>query len=983
VQGVHAESGSTSRREVALAAAAALIYLAVAAAVLHSALGGGLVLSAAAGVVRDGPFPDSMRERAVDGVRCLSDSAQCFVPWLRYAADALEQDGHLPLWKDTAGTGAPLLGNGQSAMFFPTNLLAIALGAPAAIVGWQAVLELAAGAFCAWSLARHLGLSFLASLLCGLVFGFGGFQVVWYLHPQTNVSLLLPLLVLAADRLVLAPSAARVAAVGLVAGLQHLGGHPETAFHCQVAVLALGAVRAVSLRASGGPGVGRRLLALLAGLVLGALVGAVQTLPLLEYLAQSASLAGRTATAPQGESFDELAAVGFAVALGVALVALQRLARDRRIVPWAALLFVATALGLVVGLAAGLRPTFVMPLSCDWLGTPRSFLGTSLYHEENGAFAGAALPLAALGMLAGRPRGLARVAGWTLGLGLLAGYHAPILSQALEAFPVFRVAMNSRLQLVALLATAVLAACGLDALGRAARGARDRARLALLVLVPALAAVVALAVGVRLDLVEGGDLPGWPEGATIVEAGWLSAAQVDPLLADALAGSPAADVESAGPCRVFRGWVRLDRPPSDIRVLYGSAGGSASAVWRAAPVERVPPAAAPDDAPGDQLYALHAAVPERELLPGGWGLRVWAALSDGRSVVSGLIAGPETPGTWLPFPSQPAPGGGTARILLLSALVLALLVLMPARPRTRGLLRAALPLLVAASLLPMLAGLIPLLPPELRYPPSPVFDTLRAARPEGRVLSMNTWELMPEVATHYGVADLRSYDGLDPVRVERLVGAAVGRRVDSGVARREAVADFPLLGLMSVRFLANLDTPPAGFAPVPTPPGAESFAIVENPWFLPRARLVSGAVVEPDDERALALLRAPDFARERTVVLATGPSPPAAPGAAGDARIVESRPDRVRVDIAPTVPGFLILSDTFFPGWTVTVDGQPRDILRANVAFRAVPVSPGEHAVEFRYAPLSFRIGGVVSILAVLVAVVGVTRRATSRRAAA
>jgi len=135
VQGVHAESGSTSRREVALAAAAALIYLAVAAAVLHSALGGGLVLSAAAGVVHDGPFPDSMRERAADGVRCLSDSAQCFVPWLRYAADALEQDGHLPLWKDTAGTGAPLLGNGQSAMFFPTNLLAIALEAPAAIVG--------------------------------------------------------------------------------------------------------------------------------------------------------------------------------------------------------------------------------------------------------------------------------------------------------------------------------------------------------------------------------------------------------------------------------------------------------------------------------------------------------------------------------------------------------------------------------------------------------------------------------------------------------------------------------------------------------------------------------------------------------------------------------------------------------------------------------------------------------------------------------
>ena len=977
MRGDHAD-GSTWGRELVLSLAAALLYLAVGAAVLHQALGGERVLSAAAGVVQQGPFPAELRERAVDGVHCLSDSAQCFAPWLRFAADALATDGHLPLWKDTAGTGAPLLGNGQSAMFFPTNLLAIVLGAPAAIVGVQVLLKLAGGAFCAWLLARHLGLSVLASLLCGLVFGFGGFQVVWFLHQQTNVSLLLPLLVLAADRLVLAPSLRRSAALALVAGLQHLGGHPETALHCQVATLALGAARAVSLRTAGGPTVPRRLLWLVAGLGLGALVGAVQTLPLLEYVAQSASLAGRTETAPEGQPIDALAAVAFAFALLVALVALRRLARDRRTAPYALLLFVATALGLVAGLAAGLRPTFVAPLSCDWLGTPRSFLGFSVYLEENGAFAGAALPLAALGVLAGQPRGLARVAGWTLGLGLLAGYHAPLLSQALEALPLFRVAMNSRLQLLALLALAVLAGCGLDALLHAARPARERVRLALLVLVPSLAAVAALAIGARLGLVSGGDLPARPEGATLVAAQALSPVAADPLLAEALAASPLAGVERAEPCRVFRGWVRLHRPPLEIRVVYGSAGGSAPAVWREAPP--IEGATASDT--GDRLYVLRAAVPERELLPGGWGLRVWAALSDGSSAASGLLAGPESPAALLPFPAQPTPGGSTTRVLLLSLLVLVLLVLAPARPPQTAILRVSLPLLVAFSLLPLLAGLIPLLPREFCYPPSPVFDTLRAARPDGRVLSLTTWELLPEVATFYGVADLRSYDGLDPARVLRLVDAALGRRGEA--ARRGAPAiDYPLLGLMSVRYIANLDAPPPGFAPLPAPPGIDTFPIVENPWFLPRARLVSGAVVEPDDERALALLRAPDFARERTVVLATGPSQPAAPGAAGDARIVESRPDRVRVAIAPTVPGFLILSDTFFPGWTVTVDGQPRDILRANVAFRAVPVSPGEHAVEFSYQPLSFRIGGVVSILAVLVAVVGVTRRATSRRAAA
>ena len=964
VRGDHAD-GSTWGRELGRSLAAALLYLAVGAAVLHPALGGDRVLSAAAGVVCDGPFPAALCERAVDGVPCLTDSAQCFVPWLRFAADALATDGHLPLWKDTAGTGAPLLGNGQSAMFFPTNLLAILLGAPAAIVGVQVLLKLAGGAFCAWLLARHLGLSMLASLLCGLVFGFGGFQVVWFLHPQTNVSLLLPLLVLAADRLVLAPSLRRAALLALVAGLQHLGGHPETAFHCQVATLLLGAARALSLRAAGGPGAARRLSWLVGGLLLGALVGAVQTLPLLEYLSQSASLAGRTATAPEEQPFEPLAAVGFVLAVLVAVVALRRLARDGRTAAYGALLFVATALGLVVGLAAGLRPTFMMPLACDWLGTPRSFLGTHLYHEENGAFAGAALPLAALGLLAGRPRGAVKVAGWTLGLGLLAGFHAPVLSQALEALPLFRVAMNARLQLLALLALAVLAGLGLDALRHAALGARDRFRLALLVLVPSLAAVTALVVGVRLGLVAGGDVPGRPEGTTLVDAQALAPALADPLLAGALAASPLAEVERAEPCRVFHGWVRLDQPPLEIRVLYGIAGGSAPAVWsEALPVE----GAATNGS--TRLYVLRVAVPERELLPGGSGLRVWAALPDGSCAVSGLLAGPDSPGAWPPFPAQPAPGGTTTRVLLLSALVLALLVLAPgpARPRATTLLGAALPLLVAASLLPMLAGFIPLLPRELCYPPSPVLDTLRAARPDGRVLSMTAWELMPEVATHYGVADLRSYDGLDPARVARLVDVALDRRGEA--ARRGVPAiDYALLGLMSIRDIANLDLPPPGFTPIPAPPGIDTFPIVENPFFLPRARLVSGAVVEPDDERALALLRAPDFPRDRSLVLASGSpaAPAAADPSAGSARIVESRPDRVRVDIAPAAPGFLILSDTFFPGWTASVDGQPREILRANVAFRAVPVTPADHSVEFRYAPLSFRLGGIASLVASLI----------------
>jgi hypothetical protein len=53
----------------------------------------------------------------------------------------------------------------------------------------------------------------------------------------------------------------------------------------------------------------------------------------------------------------------------------------------------------------------------------------------------------------------------------------------------------------------------------------------------------------------------------------------------------------------------------------------------------------------------------------------------------------------------------------------------------------------------------------------------------------------------------------------------------------------------------------------------------------------------------------------------------------------------------------LVLRDQDFPGWQAYVDGVRAPLCRADYLFRAVPLAPGEHLVEFRYRPLSFGIG--------------------------
>jgi hypothetical protein len=64
--------------------------------------------------------------------------------------------------------------------------------------------------------------------------------------------------------------------------------------------------------------------------------------------------------------------------------------------------------------------------------------------------------------------------------------------------------------------------------------------------------------------------------------------------------------------------------------------------------------------------------------------------------------------------------------------------------------------------------------------------------------------------------------------------------------------------------------------------------------------------------------------------------------------------------------GFLVLSDTYYPGWKVYVDGEKGKIYRANYAFRAVPLRAGIHRVEFVYAPLSFKLGAIITFLTII-----------------
>jgi hypothetical protein len=149
--------------------------------------------------------------------------------------------------------------------------------------------------------------------------------------------------------------------------------------------------------------------------------------------------------------------------------------------------------------------------------------------------------------------------------------------------------------------------------------------------------------------------------------------------------------------------------------------------------------------------------------------------------------------------------------------------------------------------------------------------------------------------------------------------------------------------------------------------------IYENLETFPRLFFVPNAVTVPDDEAALGVMRDPDFDPANTVVLVAGepgnakiriPDSDAGTTNHADVEFLLYDPERIVATVSTPTDGWLLLTDAWYPGWEVRVDGEPVQVNRADILFRAVAVGTGEHQVEWVFRPASFHLGVVISLFA-------------------
>jgi hypothetical protein len=78
--------------------------------------------------------------------------------------------------------------------------------------------------------------------------------------------------------------------------------------------------------------------------------------------------------------------------------------------------------------------------------------------------------------------------------------------------------------------------------------------------------------------------------------------------------------------------------------------------------------------------------------------------------------------------------------------------------------------------------------------------------------------------------------------------------------------------------------------------------------------------------------------------------------------VVSYQPQRVDLQVSTSSPGILVLADTYYPGWTATLDGKPTNVLRANFGMRAVQIPTGNHDIRFSFVPFTFKVGLFITL---------------------
>jgi hypothetical protein len=309
----------------------------------------------------------------------------------------------------------------------------------------------------------------------------------------------------------------------------------------------------------------------------------------------------------------------------------------------------------------------------------------------------------------------------------------------------------------------------------------------------------------------------------------------------------------------------------------------------------------------------------------------------------------------------------------------------------KGIFIGLLFILVFLDLFRFFQRITPFSQREFAYPITPVISYLKKSGGIDR-----TWGYdQGLIESNFQTADkIYSPEGNDPLHnkqyTEFIMSSkngkipAVPARPDANILNGNSDADFlhniyrqKVLNILGVKYVLNKDTSLTQNLRTNNQrfdPQIYSLIWQDAPWqiyqnnqVVSRAFFTSTYVVATS-QKALDTLFSPKFDMRREIVLEKN-GPYTSQDGEGQVHILSYTPNEVTLKVRSTNNGYVFLSDVYTSNWHAKVDGKSVPVLRADYAFRAVPVARGTHTVIFSYQDNAFMKGLVVSGISVIVLV--------------
>jgi len=268
--------------------------------------------------------------------------------------------------------------------------------------------------------------------------------------------------------------------------------------------------------------------------------------------------------------------------------------------------------------------------------------------------------------------------------------------------------------------------------------------------------------------------------------------------------------------------------------------------------------------------------------------------------------------------------------------------------------------------------------PAYLFARTPAIDFLKKQGGVFRVVQDTSKGFFFNSLAPFGIEELGGYTNAYPDRLNRLLSHIEYRNTTNRFDRWVGFSPYGqwrFHSLMNVRWLLTArGTPPLN--PNLRLAFREEIDVYENSRVLPRAFVVHRALVEQDVDTILRTMASSEFDPGSTVVLEEKPpsgfAPTAPPPSAGSADITKYSEDRMEIAADLPANGWLVVSNTFYPGWEATSDGKSVRLQRADCAITAVPLEAGRHNVVLEYRPKSIARGRALTLLGLALSLAGI-----------